>query len=163
MGLCPTWWPPSEYMWRLLLKNYEERKFRNSVPCIPRRKVLLTPTAQVLCSNAANIGKRKTWTQSEFCTWQNSVRGQQPPKCTYSAPALKAAKRRTIFGSPLLNDVGVVTKPRRETRWNLLGCPELANRSQPLVGRSSPRCEDMWMMWRRYFHLTLSCDCRYVP
>jgi len=36
--------------------------------------------------------------------------------------------------------------PRRETRWNLLGCPKLANGSQPLVGRSSPHYEDMW--WR---------------
>jgi len=48
---------------------------------IPRRKVWLTPTARVPCSNDANIGERKTWTQSEFCTWKNSVRGQQPPKC----------------------------------------------------------------------------------
>jgi len=47
---------------------------------VPRRKVWLTPTAGVLCSNAANIGERKTWTQSEFCTWQNAVRGQEPPK-----------------------------------------------------------------------------------
>ena len=31
-----------------------------------------------------------------------------------------------------------VTLPRRETRWNMLGCPKLVNRSQPLVGRSSP-------------------------
>ena len=43
---------------------------------VPRRKLWLTPTAQVPCSNAANIGERKTWTQSEFCSWQNSVRGQ---------------------------------------------------------------------------------------
>jgi len=27
-----------------------------------RRKVWLTPAAGVLCSNAANIGERKTWT-----------------------------------------------------------------------------------------------------
>jgi len=30
---------------------------------IPRRKVWLTPTAPLPCSNAANIGERKTWTQ----------------------------------------------------------------------------------------------------
>ena len=36
------------------------------------------------------------------------------------------------------------TKPRRETRWNLPVCPKLANRSQPLVGRSSPYYEDVW-------------------
>jgi len=43
---------------------------------VPRRKVWLTPTAQVPCSNATNIGERKTWMQS----WQNSVTGQEPPK-----------------------------------------------------------------------------------
>jgi len=31
-------------------------------------------------SNAANIRERQTWTQSEFCTWQNSVTEQEPPK-----------------------------------------------------------------------------------
>ena len=37
-----------------------------------------------------------------------------------------------------------VTLPRRETRWNLLGCPKLTKWSQPLVGRRSPYCKDMW-------------------
>jgi len=56
---------PAECRWRPLLNA----------------AVWLTPTARarVPCSNAANIGERKTWTQSEFCTWQNSVRGQKPP------------------------------------------------------------------------------------
>jgi len=27
-------------------------------------------------SNAANVEERKTWTQSEFCTWQNSVKAK---------------------------------------------------------------------------------------
>jgi len=35
---------------------------------VPRHKVPLTPAAGVPCSNAANIGERKTWTQSEICT-----------------------------------------------------------------------------------------------
>jgi len=37
-----------------------------------------------------------------------------------------------------------VTLPRRETCWNLQGCLKLVNRSQPLVGRSSSYCKDMW-------------------
>jgi len=42
---------------------------------------LADATTRVLCSNAANVGERKTWrTQSEFCTWQNFVTGQEPPK-----------------------------------------------------------------------------------
>ena len=42
---------------------------------VPRRKVWLMPAVGVPCSNAGNIGERKTWTHSEFCTWQNSVGG----------------------------------------------------------------------------------------
>ena len=43
-------------------------------------------TAQVPCSNAANI-ERKTWTQSEFCSWQNSIRGKCLRKCIYNVPS----------------------------------------------------------------------------
>jgi len=52
-----------------------------------------------------------------------------------STPAQETAKHRAKFDWRPLSDVGAVTKPRRETRWNLLGCPKLANRSQPLVGQ----------------------------
>ena len=55
------------------------------------------------------------------------------------------------FGWRPLLECGTVMLPRSETRWNLLGCPKLANRSQPLVGQSSPYYEDMW---RRYRCLT---------
>ena len=44
-----------------------------------------------------------------------------------------------------------VTLPRRETSWNLQRYPKLVNRSQPLVGRSSLYCGDMW---RTYCCLT---------
>jgi len=41
-----------------------------------------------------------------------------------------------------------VTLPRCETRWNLQGCLKLPDGSQPLVGRSSPYCGDMWRTYR---------------
>jgi len=50
---------------------------------VPCRKVWLTSAARFPCSNAANIGERKTWTQSEFCSWQNSVRRTRAPKNVY--------------------------------------------------------------------------------
>jgi len=68
-----------------------------------------------------------------------------------------------------------ITRPRRETRWNLQGWLKLPDRSQPLVGLSSPYCGDMW---RPYCCLTsffpivntcLSCEdmtrqsCAMVP
>ena len=43
---------------------------------VPRHKVWLTAPARVPCSNVANIGERKTCTQSQFCSWQNSVMGK---------------------------------------------------------------------------------------
>ena len=53
---------------------------RDDHPAKSCRKVWLMLTARVPCSNAANIVECKTWTQSEFRTWQNFVRGQEPPK-----------------------------------------------------------------------------------
>jgi len=58
-----------------------------------------------------------------------------------------------------------VTLTRRETRWNLQGCPKLTKRSQSLVDRSSPpyplqdfkalyKCGIIIIMWRRYCCLT---------
>jgi len=111
---------------------------------VPRRKVWLPPAAGVPYSNAANIGEHKSWTQSEFCTWRNSVRGHSPRKCIHSTAAQETAKHPAKFRWPPVNNVAAVTKPRRETHWNLLGCSKLLNRSQPLVFRSSPYCEDMW-------------------
>ena len=105
-----------------------------ALPSAQRRKVSVTLTTRVLCSNSANIGERKTWTKSELslCTRQNSVRGHEHPKCIYSVPAQETtAKHRAKFGWPPLRDVAAVTKPRRETGWNMLGCPKLAHRSQP--------------------------------
>jgi len=83
---------------------------------ISRHKVWLTAAARVPCSNAANMGERKTWTQSDFCSSQNSVRGQGPPKCIYSVPAQQTAKHCATFGWLPFSDVDAVTKPRRETR-----------------------------------------------
>ena len=48
------------------------------------------------------------------------------------------------FGWRPLVECRAVTLPRRQTRWNLLGCPKLTKRSQLLVGWSSPCCKDMW-------------------
>ena len=55
---------PAEYRWRPVLNAAK----LGSRPLLDCRAVTLP------------IGKRKTWrTQSEFCTWQNSVTEQQPP------------------------------------------------------------------------------------
>ena len=102
--------------------------------------------------------------------WANAQHDGRPTNYRW-CPLFNAAK----FGWRLLLECRAVTLPRRETRWHLQGCPKLANRSQPLVCRSSLYYEDMW---RRYCCLTsffpivntcLSCEhmtwqsCAMVP
>jgi len=74
--------------------------------------------------------------------WANAQRDGRPAEYRWR-PVFNAAK----FGWRLLVDCRAVTLPRRETSWNLQRCPKLVNRSQLLVGWSSPYCE---VMWRTY-------------
>jgi len=45
---------------------------------VAHRKIWLTPTALVPCSNADNTGERKAWMQIEFCISQKSIRTRAP-------------------------------------------------------------------------------------
>jgi len=74
--------------------------------------------------------------------WANAQRDGCPAEYRWRH-LFNAAK----FGWRPLLECRAVTLARPETRWDLQGCPKLPNRSQPLVGRSSPYYEDMW---RRY-------------
>jgi len=85
--------------------------------------------------------------------WANAQRDGRPAEYRWR-PLFNAAK----FGWHPLLECRAVMLPRRETRWNLQGCPKLANRSQTLVGRSSPYYEDMWRRYRRltgFFRLSI--------
>jgi len=79
--------------------------------------------------------------------WANAQRDGRPAKYRWH-PLFNATK----FGWCPILECHAVTLPRRETRWYFHGCPKLANRSQPLVSRSSPYYEDTW---RRYCCLTI--------
>ena len=110
------------------------------------------------------------WGENQTRMWANAQRDGRPAEYRWR-PLFNAAK----FGWRRLLECRAVTLPRRQTRWNLQGCPKLTKRSQPLVGRSSPYCKDIW---RRYCCLTsffpivdtcLSCEdmarqsCAMVP
>ena len=89
--------------------------------------------------------------------WANAQHDGRPAKYRWR-PLFNAAK----FGWRPLLECRAVTLPRRESRWNLHGCPKLANRSKPLVGRSSPYYEDMWRRYRcltSFFRLSISLSC----
>ena len=78
--------------------------------------------------------------------WANAQCDGRPAEHRWH-PLFNAAK----FGWRPVLECRSVTLPRRETCWNLHGCPKLPDWSQPLVGLSSPYCGDMW---RRYCCLT---------
>jgi len=125
----------------------------------------------------AAFGPRCRWTRlgrkMNFAPGKIPLGGKSFRKCICSVPAQETAKHRAKFGWPPLSDVGAVTKPRRETRWNLqnqvwgsYGSPfshrtKLASRSQSLVGRSSPYYDED--VWRRYCCLANFPDCRSMP
>jgi len=103
-----------------------------------------------------NLTQQKHTTQKQTRMWANAQRDGRPEKHRWR-PLFNAAK----FGWCPLLECRAVTLLRRETRWKLQWCPKLANRSQALVGWSSPYCTDMW---GRYCCLTgIFCNCRYVP
>ena len=71
--------------------------------------------------------------------WANAQRDGRPTEHRWRL-LFNAAK----FGWRPLLDCPAVMLSRRETRLNLQGCLKLPDRSQPLVGRSSPYYGDMW-------------------
>jgi len=88
--------------------------------------------------------------------WANAQRNGRPAEYRWR-PLFNAAN----FGWRPLLECRAVTLPRRESRSNWKGCLKLANRSQPLVGRSSPYYKDMR---RRYRCLTSFFSiCQYMP
>jgi len=92
--------------------------------------------------------------------WANAQRDGRPAEYRWR-PLFNAVN----FGWRPLLECRVVTMPRRETRWNLQGCPKLPNRSQAVVGRSSTYCEDMEgieiLLFNKFFPIVdicLSCE-----
>jgi len=85
-------------------------------------------------------------TKVKWKMWANAQRDGRPAEYRWH-PLFNAAK----FGWRPILDCRAVMLPRHETRWNLLEYPKLPDRSQLLLGRSSPYFQDIW---RRYSCLT---------
>jgi len=99
------------------------------------------------------VQKKLNLTQLEI--WANAQRDGRPAEYRWR-PLFNTAK----FGWYPILECRAVTLPRRETRWNLQGCPKLTKQSQRLVGRSSPYCgghvEEILLL-NKFFS-----NCRYV-
>jgi len=111
------------------------------------------PLPNVMAAQAPSVQRRKVSLTAITRMWANAQPDGRPTKHRWR-PLFNAA----MFGWRPLLECRAVTLPRRESRWNLQGCLELANRSQPLVGRSSPDYEDMWRRYRcltNFFRLSI--------
>ena len=114
-------------------------------------KVWLTPGAGVPCSNAANIGERKTWTQSEFCKWRNSVKGPEPLKMYIwcSSPGDGQTSCKVWLASGERHRYSNKVKTRIPLKF--AGVPQTP---EPISAASVPKFAILWDMWRRYCCLT---------
>jgi len=83
------------------------------------------------------------------------------PNVMAALPNIRGALCSTPqFGWRPILECCAVTLPRCETRWNLQGCPKLPDQSQPLVGRSSPYCGNMWKRYcclKSFFPIVDTC------
>jgi len=115
----------------------------------------------VPCSNATNIGERKIWTQSEFCTWQNSIRGQETPKMyVYCiSPGDGQTSCKVLLTSSERRRCSNEAKTR-----NPLKFAEVPQTRQQISAASGLKFTILLGYPRRYCCLTsFVCDCRYVP
>ena len=100
-----------------------------------RRRFLLPSSRQHQSYDDCLDDKRKDY---QTRMWANVQRDGRPAEYRWY-PLFNAAN----FGWRPLLECRAVTLPGRESCWNLQGCLKLANRSQPLGGRSSPYYEDV--------------------
>jgi len=112
------------------------------VPCTCR-KVWLMPAAEVPCSNAANVGERKTLTRSEFCTWKNSVTGQEPQKCIYcTSPGDGQTSCKVWLASGERRRCSNEAKMRNPLKF--AGVPQTP---EPISAASGPQFAILWEHW----------------
>jgi len=109
-----------------------------TIPKVTRYKAVWTPFPLPHCW----VNRIKVQSYKGTRMWANAQRDGRPAEHRWRL-LFNAAK----FGWRPILECRAVVLPRRETSWNLQGCPKLPDRSQLLVGRSSPYCGNMW---RRY-------------
>jgi len=137
---------PAEYRWRPDLCEISVIPF-----LVPRRKVWLTPSVGVPCNGAVTVPIYRT-TQDLHGRKVNCARGEissggkSPRKCIHGVAAhgdgqtwckvwLASGERRRCNEAKTRNPLKFAGVPQTN---------ETVSGSQPLIGRSSPYCKDMW-------------------
>jgi len=124
-----------------------------------QRRSLADPHYSSAVHNAANIGERKTWTQSEFYTWQNSVKGY--PKmytwCTSPADGQRSCKVWLASGERRRRSNEAKTR-------NPLKFAGVSETPEPISAASAPKFAILRghlkkiLLFNKFFS-----DCRYMP
>ena len=127
---------------------------------IPRRKVWLTPTGRVPCSNATNIGECRTWMQSEVCTLQNSIRGKSPRKmyilCTRPGDGQTLCKVSLASGERRRCSNEAETRNPLKFAGVPQTCQQISAISMPKFTTLRGRVEEV-LVFNKFF-----CNCRYM-
>jgi len=121
--------------------------------CMKRKSAPHPPRSTAAGLIACPVDKILSVIRYKTRMWANSQRDGRPAEYR-CRPLFNAAN----FGWRPLPEWRAVTLPRRKSRWNLLEFPKLPNRSQPLLGRSSPYCGYMWRViavWQVFFRLSI--------
>ena len=133
-----------------------------------------TPIARVLCSNAANIGKRKIWTQSEFRPGKILLWAIAPEN-VYIATLVNQSRRRPNIVQVWLTSVKRRRCSNEAKTRNPLKSVGVPQTRQPISAVSAPYCEDIWrrlLLFNKFFPIVdtcLSCEdiaqqnCAMVP
>ena len=111
------------------------------------KHTLKSPHLKIFSDQAVVFIKTLWWSRYllQLELWANAQRDGRPAEHRWR-PLFNGA----VWLTPT-STCRAVTLPRRETIWNVVGCSKVTKRSQPLVGRSSPYCGDIW---RTYCCLT---------
>jgi len=105
----------------------------------------------VPCNNAVNIGKRKTWTQSEFCTWQSSITGQEPPKMNIWCTSPGDGQRSCKVWLASVERHGCSNAAKTRSPLKFAGVPQT---TEPISAASRPKFTILWGHVGRYYCLT---------
>jgi len=120
------------------VSSWHIQPFGHNKPTLETDRTYIQTTVWWHRANRFTNGRPKRRTRM----WANAQRDGRAADYRWR-PLFNAAKfrwRRLLE----CRAVTLLRLPRRESRWIELGCPKLTKRCQPLVGRSSPYCKDMW-------------------
>ena len=100
------------------------------------------------------LGMFETYWKKVCFFWEHRIVGKQTTQTNVKSEINTCIQKKLLARMPnvmaaLANIGGALCSTPQS--WNLQWCLKLANWSQPLVGRSSPYCGDMW---RTYCSLT---------